>query len=235
MSAGDREAVCSALPLATPLALAALQLRADPLFERMTAAQRAQLPQAALDDGAHLAARYRACGCADPWALAERLGVRVRQTTHDGGFGTTVVCAEYQTRSQDIVLYTPVLARVQARVGALLGASPAVALLGRRSVRDIYLAHELYHHLDIARGARSISRRHRVCLLRVGRWRWTSGVSSLAEIGAGAFAQCLLELPFHAKLLDLFVLVDTDASATRRFLAALTAGTGVVESSGEPA
>jgi hypothetical protein len=36
----------------------------------------------------------------------------------------------------------------------------------------------------------------------VGRWAWTSGLASLPEIAAGAFAQALLGLPFHGKLLE---------------------------------
>ena len=43
-------------------------------------------------------------------------------------------------------------------------------------------------------------------LLTLARWRWTGGLTSLPEIAAGAFAQSLLGLAFHPKLLDLATL-----------------------------
>jgi len=45
-----------------------------------------------------------------------------------------------------------------------------------------------------------------VRIFGMGRWQWTSGLSSLCEIAAGAFAQRLLGLSFHPKLLDLLIL-----------------------------
>jgi hypothetical protein len=47
-----------------------------------------------------------------------------------------------------------------------------------------------------------LSQRHTVRIFSVGRWQWSSGLSSLCEIAAGAFAQRLMGLPFHPALLD---------------------------------
>ncbi len=49
---------------------------------------------------------------------------------------------------------------------------------------------------------------HRVNISASVPWNWTSGLSSLSEIAAGAFAQQLLGLPFHPKLLD-FLSIQT--------------------------
>jgi hypothetical protein len=38
--------------------------------------------------------------------------------------------------------------------------------------------------------------------MKLGRWTWTAGLTTLPEIAAGAFAQQLLGLDFHPKLLD---------------------------------
>jgi CxxC motif-containing protein (DUF1111 family) len=38
--------------------------------------------------------------------------------------------------------------------------------------------------------------------MKLGRWTWTAGLTTLPEIAAGAFAQQLLGLSFHPKLLD---------------------------------
>jgi hypothetical protein len=39
-------------------------------------------------------------------------------------------------------------------------------------------------------------------LLRIGPWRWRTGIATLSEIAAGSFAQALLDLPCHPKVLD---------------------------------
>jgi hypothetical protein len=216
MTGATRESALAALPLATAQALAFLQLREDPIYYRIPPTQQVDLVAAALGDGYALADQQRAQGFSHPWRIAQRLGVSVRESTEDASFGTTVVCAEYYTRQREIVLYTRVIERVQGMADDLLhGAAVSGAPC---DVRAAYLAHELYHHLDCLRGPDSIARRHRVCLLRIGRLRWTSGVSSLAEIAAGAFAQRLLDLDFHAKLLDLCVLLDRHTPAAQRFV-----------------
>jgi hypothetical protein len=231
MNTMARQSALAVLPLGTPQALGFLQLRADPLFYRIKPAQRLELVVAALADGRHLADQQRERGVKDPWELAARLGVPVRETAGDADFGTTVVCAEYRTRHPRIVLYTRVLERLQAALDDVRGGGPS-----RVDVKAAFLAHELYHHLDESRGDQSLSRRHRVCLLRLGSWRWTSGVTSLPEIAAGAFAQSLLGLPFHAKLLELFVVLDADAGAAHRYIEALAAcGTAFPEPPGAPA
>jgi hypothetical protein len=48
------------------------------------------------------------------------------------------------------------------------------------------IAHELYHHIETARPECQVSRRWKVTLIKLGRWRWQS-VSGLVEIAAGAF------------------------------------------------
>jgi hypothetical protein len=47
-----------------------------------------------------------------------------------------------------------------------------------------------------------IARRHQATLLRIGTWRWRTGIATLGEIAAGSFAQALLDLPCHPKVLD---------------------------------
>src|SRR5438876_7531665 len=60
-------------------------------------------------------------------------------------------------------------------------------------VAGIYVAHELYHHLE-ATGLEPAAAPARVTLARLGRWRWESGIRALSEIAAHAFAQALLDL-----------------------------------------
>jgi hypothetical protein len=86
------------------------------------------------------------------------------------------------------------------------------------------IAHELYHHLDATGPAPLLARRHRVTLLALGRWRWTSGLTSLSEIAAGAFAQRLLSLRWHARFFDLITVHSVRPAAASRLAAALRGG-----------
>jgi hypothetical protein len=47
-----------------------------------------------------------------------------------------------------------------------------------------------------------IARRYRPTVFRIGNWHWRTGIAALAEIAAGAFAQSLLGLPCHPRVLD---------------------------------
>jgi len=173
------------------------QLRSDPQFPRIAVERRRELVDAALDDGRFLAADVRGHLGADPAFIAASCGVPIVDSPADAGFGNTVVFAEYATRPASITLYEPALERMDAA----LAASPLGRAHGILSSRPLFLAHELYHHFDCSRRV-PLARRHRVRLFGIGRWAWTSGLVSLPEIAAGAFAQALLGLPFHPKFLD---------------------------------
>ncbi len=178
------------------------QLREDPLYPRIPAHRRKRLVAAALEDGRALAVHLRRqCG-SDPAAIAVQGDVPVTYSADDAGFGGVVIYAHYDTLPPRITLYLPVIRRLDQLIAE---AAPA-AFGGIRDTLPIFLAHELYHHFDCLRGDARLGRRHAVPLFGVGRWQWTSGLSSLPEIAAGAFAQRLLDLSFHPKLLDCLIL-----------------------------
>jgi hypothetical protein len=79
----------------------------------------------------------------------------------------------------------------------------ALQALGRATLQDVFVAHELFHHAEATRTEPPIARRYRPTLFRIGRWHWRTGIAALAEIAAGAFAQALLDLPCHPGVLDL--------------------------------
>jgi hypothetical protein len=82
-------------------------------------------------------------------------------------------------------------------------------LLGNATTEDVFTAHEFYHHLEATRPEVPIARRHQATLLKIGKWRWRTGIAMLSEIAAGAFAQALLDLPCHPKVLDHVVRLPT--------------------------
>jgi hypothetical protein len=166
----------------TPLELGRLILESDPQFRRVAPGRVEALVAAALEDGAALA---HTMPCRDPRRLAETHGLAVIEATETGDFGTTIVFADYQPGR--IRLYRATLDRLSALAG--------------EDVTPIFLAHEIYHHLDQARPV-PLARQHRVTILGP----WTSDLASLAEIAAGAFAQTLLALPYHPKRLELMAI-----------------------------
>lgn len=172
-----------------------LMLRDDPHFGRIEPARRDELVAIALADGRDVAAAVRLRWGSDPDTIAARCGVSVVDDDGGADYGTTVVFAEYFTGPRRVVLHRHAIGRIDAVLARRPGpATPA---------RSVYLAHELFHHLDCAGPQPSLAQRHRVTVLALGRWRWTTGLSSLAEIAAGAFAQELLRLAVHPRVLEL--------------------------------
>ena len=188
---------------AEPQMLGLLELRQDPQYPRIPADRRGALVEAALNDGHSLADRARDRWGDVPAIVAARCDVPVVHSNENAGFGSIVIYADYASRPPSITLYLPAIRSLDR---LLAGHGARAREIG--STVPIFLAHELYHHFDCLRGSERLARRHAVKIFGIGAWRWTSGLSSLCEIAAGAFAQRLLGLSFHPKLLD-FLSVKT--------------------------
>lgn len=181
----------------TDHALAFDLLAADPQFHRIEDHRRDAMIASALASGVASADDVRRRHGNDPDAIAAALGIPVEVSATPADYGSTLVFAEYQSRPPRIVLFPDAIARVDACLAdAAMRAHWRIA-----SARSVYVAHELFHHLDADAIAHLPA--HRVTLFALGRWRWTAGVAALSEIAAGAFAQRLLGLPAHPRALDL--------------------------------
>jgi hypothetical protein len=179
-----------------------LQMLAEDLQSaRIPANERPQSVMAALDDGTKRADAALVRWGSDPDAIACACGVPVVESNDDAGFGTTLVFAEYGTRPPLITLYS----RPIVKLDECIALYPEFRRCLPGGMRPVFLAHELYHHFDCIDARGPIARRHAVTVFRMGRWRWTAGLRSLAEIAAGAFGQRLLGLPFYPGNLDQLV------------------------------
>jgi hypothetical protein len=189
---------------ASPETLGLVLLEADPHGGRLERPAQLAAVADALADGAATARDFqeRFPG-RTPAQLAGELDVSVETTDDDPMVGSIWRFAEYRPRPPRIVLYNRGLAPLED----MLAGTMATRLLGRAAPRDVFIAHELYHHAEAIRPEVSIARRYRPTLFRIGNWHWRTGIAALAEIAAGAFAQSLLELPCHPKILD-FAAVD---------------------------
>jgi hypothetical protein len=185
-------------PLISAHALGRALLCEEPHAARLGTAETSTLVDAALIDGAMLAEQIRQSWGEEPERIAAVNAVPVFDSDANAGYGTTLVFAHYQTRPLGILLYRPVIARLDSE----LRQSGIGRLLGIDSTRAVFLAHELYHHFDEAR-ARPLCSRHRAPVLSIGRLRVTAAIAGMREIAAGAFAQQLLGSTFHPRLLEL--------------------------------
>ena len=192
----------------TDEAIAHWLLTRDPLFGRLSAADAQCYAASALEHGRHRADIAGRRWGRDVCALAAALDVPVIECDTDAGFRSTIVFAEYNERLARITLYRAAIARINDKVRH----RNLAASLGVGDCTPVFVAHEIYHHLERQDAAHSLARRCRVTLFRVGPWRWTGSLSSLDEIGAGAFAQALLGLPRHPGLLDLICVVDAQTA-----------------------
>jgi hypothetical protein len=196
---------------ASPATLGLKILKADPHGWRLDRAEQFAAVSAALADGAATARdlRRRFPGLT-PQQVARELRVAVETTDDDPMVGSIWRFAEYRPRPPLIMLYNRGIVPLERE----LAGSLIERLLGRATPRDVFVAHELYHHAEAIRSEVPIARRYQPTLFRIGNWRWRTGIAALAEIAAGAFAQSLLDLPCHPCVLN-FVALDTVAGTFR--------------------
>jgi hypothetical protein len=193
---------------ASPETLGLAMVKADPHGWRLDCAAQLAAVSDALADGAATARDLRKRFPAlMPQDIARELGIPVDTTDEDPMVGSIWRFAEYRPRPPRIMLYSRGIAPLERTLAS------SERLLGRATPRDVFVAHELYHHADAIRSEVPIARRYQPTFFRIGSWRWRTGVAALAEIAAGAFAQSLLDLPCHPCVLNLVVL-DTIAPRT---------------------
>jgi len=197
-------------------------LEADVHAWRLDRATQLAAVRDALADGAATAEALRArFPELAPHEIAAELNVPVAETDADPLVGSLWRFAEYQGRPARILLYSRGLAPLDGVIAGRL----AARLLGPATPREVFIAHELFHHIEATRSETPIARRYQPSLFRIGGWRWRTGIAALAEIAAGAFAQSLLDLPCHPRVLDLLALEAVAPNATAARIAARIAAT----------
>lgn len=210
---------------ATQESLGLVLLWSDMQSKRVGPASEAKFVRSALAAG-HAAAddlcsRF---GSLTPEGYASRLGVAVHTTDRDPLRGDQLLYAEYCDKSSEILLYQRALDHLRSATEN----DVAGRYFGGLNVSSLFIAHELYHCVEARRRESPIARRHRVVLIRVGPFRWHSGLSSLGEIAAGCCAQRLLRLEYHPKMLDFVTLHAFDPATATAALATLRQAAAVV-------
>ncbi len=196
---------------ARPETFGSLILRSDPQAFRLRRDEAAEVVSAVLELGTKYAAELVIeYGTRDPFDISTRLGIRVDVSDDKARYGKVLQYAEYRSRPPQVHLYRTSL----EGVNQLLQIPEVSELLGLSDAGPALLAHELFHHLDNLPDRVPAKRVRQVVTVKLGPWSVRSGLMTLPEIAAGSFAQALLSLPFHLKLLDLLAIYwDNPAQA----------------------
>jgi len=213
------ELVSTVLQRGAGVVLWLAMLPEDAVYGKIPADLRRPSVEQAAEYGRRAARDLRArLGAADPAALGEQLGVRVEWSDGPYVFGKIVQTSTYAQRLRTITIYSGSV----EEMNRFLAAEGLVPVLGISDVGPVYLAHELFHHLEedsLGRAANLV----RVTTLKLGPLVRRSGIGQLSEIAADAFAQTLLGLTFAPRLLDYLTVWIHNQDAGRRRLAALAA------------
>ncbi len=211
--------VAAALARPVDAALWAAMLREDLVYAKIPVDLRQPAIERAAAAGRQAALECRTRhGTADPVALVKHFGVRLVESDAPYVYGKLVQTSTYVHRTPTITLYTGAI----EEMNRFLADQDLTGLLGIRDVRPVYLAHELFHHLEessLGRAAALV----RVVTFRLGPLILRSGIAQLSEIAADAFAQRLLDLPAAPRLLDYLTVWIHNEAAGLRGLAALAA------------
>jgi len=212
------ELVTAALRSGSADALWLAMLPEDPVYGKIPADLRRPAVEQAAEYGRRAARDLRArLGAAEPAALCERLGVRTVWSDGPYVFGKIVQTSTYAQRARTITVYTGSVEEMDR----FLAAQGLIPILGISGVGPVYLAHELFHHLEedsLGRAANLVQ----VTNFKLGPLVRRSGIGQLSEIAADAFAQTLLGLSFAPRLLDYLTVWIHNQEAGRRRFATLT-------------
>ncbi len=176
----------------------ALMLCEDPVYGKIPKELRREAVRRAAQFGRQasedVVARF---GTMDPIAIVQALEVRLTWSDEAHIFGKIVRTSTYAHRTRTITIYTSSV----DEMNRALAAPELLSLLEVRDVGPVYIAHELFHHLEEESLGRAANL-FRVVTLKLGPFALRSDIGQLSEIAADAFTQKLLGLRAAPRLLD---------------------------------
>jgi len=191
-------------PLFTPdgwLPMALRRLEQDRLARLIETDARPAMARAARKAGEAVARSARRRG----WRTAEEAlraqGVDVRQSDAEAASGPFIHHALYTAPPPRVIVFTRTLDAVEQ----MLETTGLRGRIGPVIVREVVLAHELFHHLARTVGAPAAVR-PRVEVLRLGPWRRHAVVRAAEEIAAAGFAAAWCGVDQAPELLDCLTL-----------------------------
>lgn len=134
-----------------------------------------------------------------PTELAEKLGLKLAYPDMPNG-GGNVIFAQFEEPDKITVFMDTV-----NKAAAMLAENEDLRmLLGAVAVRELLVAHELFHVVEMQKKDTIFTRNLRIPLWKVGKFQYTSSVGCLSEIAGMEFAASLLGMSFSPYVYDVF-------------------------------
>jgi len=138
------------------------------------------------------------------WASNEilhDLGVSVEFVDENPNWGTRLQCAEYQQRPPKVTIYSLAM----EKLAKYAEENQIDAFRDPITLRNISLAHELYHHLERTQCPNSSKKYYRSNQFKIGPISFKNKDLCLDEIAAHAFSQSFNELKINPAILNLLL------------------------------
>lgn len=114
-----------------------------------------------------------------PEQIAKKMGLKVEDKDGPGFY-----LSEYIVNKKSIVLFTNTI-----QSGFIEEESDHLKTTDYKTVRQLFLAHELFHHLECSEPDVGLTYKERqVTVFSIGPFQWKSGLRCLSEIAAHSFA-----------------------------------------------
>lgn len=213
-------------------ALAYLMLREDRLFNKIPGKEHCKIIDFCLQTGQKKAEDIRKTSPSSEIVdLISELGIKLvikdkyaipdlsfmgdHLKKKENAFIERIYCSEYLPRPATIIVYQNT---VDLAYEIFTGNGIEV---DKDLINHIFIAHELYHHLEETNES-IIKSYPRVAVLRIGRWQIKVTVNTCSEIAAMAFAKEMLKTPFFPKIIDLFILSQRNPEMIESWVSAVS-------------
>lgn len=186
-------------------------LRNEPLKYKLSETEKKEFLQLAHQTGIRLA--HRVWGQYPDQSLTNvyhALGIQLHEISdEDGGHYTMFAC---YTEPDKVELYTETIRLAEESLAEeSLREENCAAELAGIPIRDILLAHELFHYYECTLSAEELPTKQKLLTLwHIGKFQYKSSIISLNEIAAMAFAKEYLSMPYSPYILDVLLLYHSN-------------------------
>ena len=187
----------------------------DLLRNRIPLQQQDEMTRKAIDCGEEWALRMiRQTGAADPDSMLKSLDLTLMVNDADMMDSPRQLFAQFvpdkgiEIMSQPIEIYSSMYHKEAGSIHGPLFPPP-------EQVRELLLAHELFHYVEECHKKEIYSRTETILLWKFFRIKWNSTIRSLSEIAAMSFAKALTRSGYSPFVLDVMLLYGYNKALAR--------------------
>lgn len=185
----------------------------DMLRDRVSPARRDELIQKAMACGKEWAARMQTqLAASGPFDMAEALGLKTEESFQSPS-GGRVLFAELLPDNRIVIMRRPLDAYTEFYEKTK--DAEARRFPPPDQVRELLLAHEIFHHIEDLHRDEIFTRTETVRLWKILCFKNDSTLYAVAEIAAMSFARTLTGAPFNPFLLDVPLFFGCDPEGAR--------------------